>query len=52
MAGSDAAKLSKVLEAAFQMALKLSYPGGSQLERHTVAADPANGFGQTLWGRD
>ena len=28
MAGTDAAKKSKVLEAAFQMALKLSYPGG------------------------
>ena len=48
MAGSDAAKLSKVLGAAFQMALKVAYPGGSQLERHTVAAYLANGFGQTL----
>lgn len=48
MAGTDAAKLSKVLGAAFQMALKLSYPGVSQLERHTVAAYLANGFGQTL----
>jgi len=28
MAGSDAAKLSKVLEAAFQMALKVAYPAG------------------------
>jgi hypothetical protein len=52
MAGTDAAKLSKVLEAAFQMALKVSYPGGSQLERHTVAADLANCLGQTLGGRD
>jgi hypothetical protein len=52
MVGTDAAKLSKVLEAAFQMALKVFYPGGSQLERHTVAADLANGLGQTLGGRD
>jgi len=50
MAGSDAAKQSKVLEAAFQMALKLPYPGVSQVYRHTVAADLANGFGQTLGG--
>jgi hypothetical protein len=34
MAGTDAATLSKVLEAAFQMALKVPYPGVSQLERH------------------
>jgi hypothetical protein len=52
MAETDAAKLSKVLEAAFQMALKVPYPGVSQLERHTVAADPTEGFGQTLGGRN
>jgi hypothetical protein len=32
MAGTDAAKQSKVLEAAFQMALKLPYPGGQRLK--------------------
>lgn len=32
MAGTDAAKQSKVLEAAFQMELKLSYPGGQRLK--------------------
>ncbi len=31
MAGTDAAKQREVLEAAFQMELKLPYPGGSQL---------------------
>jgi hypothetical protein len=52
MAGTDAAKQSKILEAAFEVALKVPYPGVSQLERHTVAADPTDGFGQTLGGRD
>ena len=52
MAGTDAVKQGKVLEAAFQMALKLPYPGVSQLERHTVSADPTDGFGQTLGGRN
>lgn len=46
MAGSDAAKLSKVLEAAFQMELKLSYPG-AEIEEQAIEVAGLNRKGLT-----